>query len=53
MLKEALVLSGVRRRKVPSAAIAPSWPQMVCYTPQLNPRQMAADSAGASEHSLG
>lgn len=33
VLKEALVLSAGERRKVPSASIAPSWPQMVGYTP--------------------
>lgn len=38
VLKEGLVLSGVRRKKVPSASIAPSWPQMVCYTPPAQPQ---------------
>ena len=60
MLKEAMVISGVERMKVLSASIALFWPLMVCYTnllsptpPQPQPRQMAANSVGASEHSLG
>lgn len=47
----------VERRRVPSACFTPSRPQRVCYAPSPapppNPRQMAADSAGASEHALG
>lgn len=38
VLKEALVRSGIERRKVPSASIAPSWPQMVCYAPPAQPQ---------------
>lgn len=38
VLKEAPVLSGVERRKVPSASLAPSWPQTVCYTPPAQPQ---------------
>lgn len=33
VLKDALVLSGLRRRKVTSASVALSWPQMLSHIP--------------------
>lgn len=53
VLMEVPVLSGVEGKKVPEPPLLLPDPRSFVAHPQLCPRQMASNSAGASEHSLG